>query len=178
MKIVTFAASNSSKSINKELIRYAATFLTGHDIEMIDINDFKLPIYSADLEEKHGVPDAASDFLNHIEQADALLISYAEHNGNYTAAYKNLFDWASRKKLDVYHKKPIIMLSTSPGPNGANTVLSMAKNTAHFYDGTVIASLSIPSFYDNYDQENMELKDESLKTEFVNVLNTFNNVKI
>lgn len=173
MKIVTFAASNSSKSINKMLLHYASTLLDQHDVEVLDINDFSLPIYSADLEEEHGVPEAASRFLQHIEQADALLISYAEHNGNYTAAYKNLFDWASRKNMAVYNEKPIVMLSTSPGQQGANTVLTMAKNSAHFYKGTVIASLSIPSFYETFDQTEMVIKDKELKAKLVDALSAF-----
>jgi chromate reductase len=47
-------------------------------------------------------------------------------------AYKNLFDWASRKKREVYQDKPIIMLSTSPGAGGAKSVLSAATESAHF----------------------------------------------
>ena len=82
MKILAFAATNSLKSINKNLIEYAASLLTKHDIDILDINDYEMPIYSSDLEQAHGIPVAASQFLNRIEAADALLISYAEHNGN------------------------------------------------------------------------------------------------
>gem|GEM_PF-3746323 len=32
----------------------------------------------------------AHDFLAKLESADALVISFAEHNGSYSAAYKNL----------------------------------------------------------------------------------------
>lgn len=173
MKIVTFAASNSTKSINRALLKYAASFLDSHEIEILDINDFSLPIYSADIEEKHGVPEAASRFLKRIEAADALLISYAEHNGNYTAAYKNLFDWASREKRGVYDKKPIVMLATSPGKNGANSVLTMAKNSAHYYDGRVIASLSVPSFYETFDLAKMEIKDDEWKIKLATTLAAF-----
>lgn len=162
MKILAIPASNSKKSINKALINYAASLLPQHDIEVIDINDYEMPIYSVDLEEAYGVPDAASQFYQKIEQADALIISYAEHNGNYTVAYKNLFDWTSRVNMKVYQGKPVVMLSTSPGPGGAASVLKLAVESAHFFDGHVKASLSIPSFYDNFDQEKGELSSPEL----------------
>jgi len=165
MKILAFAASNSRKSINKSLINYAATLLENHEVEIIDINDYEMPMYSSDLEEAHGIPDAASRFLKKIHDADALLISYAEHNGNYTVAYKNLFDWASRENQKVYQGKSILMLSTSPGPGGARSVLTLATESAHFFNGKVRASLSIPSFYDNFDQEKYELNNTDLVSE-------------
>lgn len=172
MKILAFAASNSRTSINKQLIAYAASLLDTDTVEIVDINDYEMPIYSSDLEKAHGIPEAASRFLNKIEAADALLISFAEHNGNYTAAYKNLFDWASRENQKVYQGKPIVMLSTSPGPGGAKSVLSLATGSAHYFNGEVKASLSVPSFYDNFDQGKGELKDPELKAQLKAVLAT------
>ena len=153
MKVLAIPASNSHKSINKQLINYATSLMPQHDVEVIDINDYEMPIYSSDLEEAYGIPEAASSFFYKIQQADALLISYAEHNGNYTVAYKNLFDWATRVNMKVYQGKPTIMLATSPGPGGAKSVLALASGSAHFFDGQVKASLSIPSFYENFDQD-------------------------
>lgn len=162
MKILAFAASNSRNSINKKLVTYATTLLDQHEVDMLDINDYAMPIYSIDLEETDGIPTQAAQFLQKIAEADALVISYAEHNGNYTAAYKNLFDWATRKDREVYKGKPVVMLSTSPGPGGAQSVLSMARDSAHFFSGRVVASLSVPSFNDNYDTATGELSNAEL----------------
>jgi len=172
MEILAIPASNSRKSINKDLINYSASLLSRHDVEVIDINDYEMPIYSSDLEESCGVPDSASRFFKKIQQSDALLISYAEHNGNYTVAYKNLFDWTSRVDMKVYQGKPIIMLSASPGPGGAKNVLSLATGSAHFFDGQVKASLSIPNFYDNFDQEKSELTNPDLISKLKTALAT------
>lgn len=172
MKILALAASNSRKSINKDLIAHATSYLDGHEVDIIDINDYEMPVYSIDLEEAHGIPPAASNFLKRIERAEALLISYAEHNGNYTVAYKNLFDWASRANRDVYQGKPIVMLSTSPGPSGASSVLALARESAHFFNGEVKASLSVPNFYDNFDQEKGVLKNTDLISELRSALAT------
>lgn len=170
MKVLAFAASNSIKSINKALVAYATTFLDKHDVDIIDINDYQMPIYSSDLEEAHGIPESATEFLNKISEADTLLISYAEHNGNYTVAYKNLFDWASRLNQKVYQGKSLILLSTSPGPGGATSVLDMAEKSAHFFDGTVLATLSIPSFYENFDLDKCELSNADLTEQLQAVL--------
>lgn len=170
MKILAFAASNSSQSINKKLVTYASSLLNQHDINILDIIDYDMPIYSSDLEEAHGIPDAAHKFLNEIAQADALIVSFAEHNGNYTVAFKNLFDWTSRINQKVYQGKPIVMLSTSPGPGGASSVLSLAHHSAHYFDGNVVASLSIPSFYDNFDVEKGQLSNLELSSKLSEAL--------
>lgn len=44
MKVLTFAATNSRKSINKQLVKYAATKLANAEIDYVEINDFDLPI--------------------------------------------------------------------------------------------------------------------------------------
>jgi NAD(P)H-dependent FMN reductase len=170
MKILAFAASNSRKSINKDLIRYAATLLPDDDVDIIDINDYEMPIYNIDLEEAHGIPEAASRFLDKIAKADALLISYAEHNGNYTVAYKNLFDWASRVDRKVYQDKPIVMLSTSPGAGGARSVLSLAVESAHYFAGRVVASLSVPEFFKNFDRDEGVLINKDLAAQLKETL--------
>ena len=54
------------------------------------------------------------------------------------------------------------MLSTSPGPGGAKSVLGLARESALYFNGNVLASLSIPSFYDNFDQEKCELTNSEL----------------
>jgi len=173
MKVLAFAASNSNKSINKTLIHYAVKQLPSNiEVETLDINDYELPIYSVDLEQAHGIPSSVDRFLAKIAEADLLLISYAEHNANYTVAYKNLFDWATRKNMEVYQNKPIIMLSTSPGEGGANNVLSMAINSAPFFGGSVLGSLSVPSYYENFDNETNELINPDLAAQLKELLHT------
>ncbi|MEP4192505.1 MAG: NAD(P)H-dependent oxidoreductase, partial [Sneathiella sp.] len=102
MKILAFGASSSKKSINKKLASHAASMVQNGDIEILDLNDFELPLFSEDKEEELGHPQLAKEFLNKISNADGLIISFAEHNGSYTAAYKNIFDWASRIDPKVY----------------------------------------------------------------------------
>ena len=167
MKVLAFAASSSTKSINKALANYAASLVTDAEFELLDINDYEMPLFSQDREEELGQPQAAKDFFAKLGEADAIIIALAEHNGTYTAAYKNLFDWTSRIDQKVFQNKPMVYLATSPGPGGAASVLAAATNSAQYFAGDVKASLSIPSFYDNFDMETQKLSnpelDEALK---------------
>ncbi|GBO85434.1 MULTISPECIES: NADPH-dependent FMN reductase [Marinobacter] len=173
MKVLTFAATNSRKSINKQLVKYAATKLANAEIDYVEINDFDLPIYNIDLEEQYGIPKCAHAFQARIEEADVILVSFAEHNGNFTVAFKNLFDWMSRIGRNVYRDKPIVMLATSPGPGGGNTVLKLAETAAPFFSGKVVGSLSIPSFFDNFDVDRGKLTNGDLVEKLETVLNAF-----
>ena len=153
MKILAFAATSSSKSINNQLVKYAASKLDGVTVETLNINDYELPLFSEDKEIELGQPALAKAFLDKIGDSDAVIISFAEHNGSYTVAYKNIFDWASRINPKVFQNKPMVMLATSPGPGGASSVLATAVTSAPFFEGNVKASLSIPAFYENFDAE-------------------------
>ncbi|RTR29760.1 NADPH-dependent FMN reductase [Shewanella atlantica] len=167
MKVIAFAATNHSKSINKQLVEYAASLLTKVEVEVLDINDYELPLYGQDREEELGHPQLAKDFLAKIGESDGIIIAFAEHNGSYTVAYKNLFDWCSRIEPKVYQNKAMVLLATSPGSMGASSVLAMAIQSAPYFNGVVKASLSIPSFFDNFDSEKLVMKhaelDEQLK---------------
>jgi len=162
MKLLAFAASSSSKSINKQLATYAASLVADATVEILDINDYEMPLFSQDKEEVLGQPEQAKDFYAKLGQADAIIIAFAEHNGSYTAAYKNLFDWTSRIDQKLFQNKPMVLLATSPGPGGANTVLTAATGSAPYFAGDVKASLSIPSFFDNFDSEKQVISNPEL----------------
>lgn len=176
MKILAFAATSSSKSINKHLVRYAADQLsTQHDeieTKILDINDYELPLFSEDREAEIGQPELAKAFLEKIATSDALIISFAEHNGSYTVAYKNLFDWASRINPKVFQNKAMLLLSTSPGPGGASSVLATATASAPYFDGDVKSSLSIPSFYENFNVEEGRLINYNINEELLSSINS------
>lgn len=174
MKITAFAASSSRNSINKALVTYASGLLHGADVQILDLNDFELPLFSVDKEKELGQPELASDFLARIGESDALIISFAEHNGSYSAAYKNLFDWCSRIEVKVFQNKPLVLLSTSPGARGGASVLAMAESSAPFFAGDVKASLSIPSFHENFDLENNVMKNDELQMQLQNAVNSLN----
>jgi len=172
MKILAFAATSSTKSINKQLVSYAASQLENVETEILDINDYELPLFSEDREAELGQPDLAKAFLDKIGNSDAVIISFAEHNGSYTAAYKNIFDWASRINPKVYQNKPMVFLATSPGPGGASNVLAAATASAPFFDGEVKASFSMPGFYDNFSSELGRINDDGINQQLLTAINS------
>lgn len=151
MNVLAFAASNNKKSINRKLVTYTANLIGHAETEILDIHDYEMPIFSDEREQELGQPEYAKQFFKKIGDADAIIISFAEHNGGYTAAYKNLFDWTSRINRKVFQNKPTILLSTSPGVNGGASVLESAAKSAPYFGANVKAKISVPSFYDNFD---------------------------
>ncbi|MGB5443978.1 MAG: NAD(P)H-dependent oxidoreductase [Psychromonas sp.] len=162
MKVLAFAATSSKNSINKQLANYAAKQIEGAQVELVDLNDYEIPLFSEDREKDLGQPVLAKAFYQKLGEADAIVISFAEHNGSYTAAYKNLFDWTSRIDQKIFQNKPVIMLATSPGPGGASSVLAAAQGSAPYFGADVKGVISVPSFYDNFDLESGQLINKEL----------------
>ncbi|MDQ8180781.1 NAD(P)H-dependent oxidoreductase [Pelagicoccus sp. SDUM812005] len=154
MKVLAFGASTSSTSINRQLANFAASLVPGAQVTQLDLRSYRLPIYSADEEKANGVPSDAKAFLAAIRSHDALVVSLAEHNGSYAAAFKNLYDWASRAEQKVWAGKPMLLLSTSPGGRGGASVLEAAKATFPRMGADLKATFSLPSFPDSFDPQN------------------------
>jgi len=178
MKIVAFAGSNSSASINKKLVSYVTTFFTEDSIEILDLNDYEMPLFSVDKLAKNGLPQLALDFAKKIDESDLLFMSLAENNGAYTTAFKNIFDWISviPNRKAFWGNKPTFIMATSPGPRGGASVLNLVKTTLPYYGAKVIDTFSLPSFYQNFNAESgivnvqfdteLKTKIEKIKTEF------------
>lgn len=154
MKTLAFAGSNSSTSINKQLVTYVSTFLEESEVEFLDLNDYEMPIYSSDREKNSGIPKSAYDFAEKIDSSDFILLSLAEHNGAYSVAFKNIFDWVSRiPGRSTLGDKPMFLMATSPGKMGGSTVLSIAEKRFPFNGGNIVATFSLAFFYENFDAQ-------------------------
>lgn len=156
MRLVAFAASNSKRSINKLLVehavvRYRAKFNASIHVEFLDLNDYEMEIYSIDRESDRGVPIHAKVFLEEIRAADALFVSFAEHNGTVSAAWKNIFDWVSRIDVRVWQDKPMLILAATPGPRGGAGVLRFVSDTATHFGGNIVAEVGISHWMDAFD---------------------------
>lgn len=82
------------------------------------------------------------------------MISFAEHNGAYSTAFINIFDWTSRIHAKTFQEKQILILAKSPGPRGGNSVLEIAKNRFPFQGAALKGSFSLQSFNENFDAKN------------------------
>lgn len=177
MKILAFAGSNSSTSINKQLVTFVSQKIENSEIEILDLNDYEMPIYSSDREKSGGLPKLAYDFAEKIDTSDFILVSLAEHNGNYSAAFKNLMDWVSRiPERKIFGEKPMFLMATSPGKRGGASVLEIASKRFPFDGAQVLDTFSLPFFYEFFEAEKgiiddekskeLQLKIEKIKTDF------------
>jgi chromate reductase len=165
-RILAFAGSNSKTSINKQLAKYAVSIVKNIDYDVADLNEYPLPIFSLEIEAE-GFPEEVLKFNKLLSNYDGFVISLAEHNGSYATVFKNIFDWVSRVDRKVFKDKPILLMATSPGGRGGMSVLETAKNTFPHLGGKVVATYSLPSFYDHFKNDeitNLEFK-ESLNIE-------------
>lgn len=169
MKILAFGASNSRKSINKIFADYVANQLISNEIHVADLNDYELPLYSIDYESDNGLPENAIRFNEKIQQSDVIIISFAEHNGSYTVAFKNLFDWLSRVELKMFTNKKLILLSTAPGPRGGVGALEHAISRFPHHGGEIVGSFTLPQFKTNFHPD-LGIVDENLKKELLSIL--------
>jgi NAD(P)H-dependent FMN reductase len=164
-KVTCFAASSSRNSINRKLVTYVASLVEDAAVEVLDLNDYELPLFSIDREAELGQPPLAQAFLDKIHASDALIISFAEHNGCYSAAYKNLYDWVSRIQAKVYQDKRMLLLATSPGGRGGQAVLELALSQIPRFGGEIRASLSVPMFMDNFDVDRAAISNGDIDAE-------------
>lgn len=173
MKIIAFGGSPSKNSINKKLATYAASLFENADVEVLDLNDFQMPLFSVDIEEEIGQHPLAQAFLDKIATADFLVVSLAENNGNYSAAFKNVFDWCTRINAKVFQAKPMLLMATSPGGRGGATVLEIAKNAFPRYGADLKATFSLPNFDDNFDIEKGQISNPELDSQLKEIIKGF-----
>ncbi len=171
-KVLAIGASNSSRSINRQFASWAAQQVADAEVTTLDLNDFSMPLFGVDLERSAGVPEEAQRFCQLIAEHDGLVISLAEHNGNYSAAFKNVMDWASRLNKRVWQDKPMLLLSTSPGRRGGATVMQVALNYFPYLGGNVVTHFSLPSFRDNFSTDT-GIVDAELAANFEQAIESF-----
>jgi NAD(P)H-dependent FMN reductase len=163
-KTLAFGASGSKNSINQIFSKYVAKQLF-NSYETLDLSQFHLPIYTVDEELEHGLPETVETIYNHIKNADVIIISLAEHNGSYTAFFKNIFDWLSRKELKFFTDKKLILTATAPGPRGGQGVLDTALERFPKHGATILGHFVLPKYRENYNEEN-GIIDQELKMNF------------
>jgi chromate reductase, NAD(P)H dehydrogenase (quinone) len=173
MKIIAFAGSPSKNSINKKLAIYAANLFKNAQVEVLDLNDYEMPLFSVDKEEGIGQHPLAKAFLEKITTADILVVSLAENNGNYSAAFKNTMDWCSRINGKIFQDKPMLLMATSPGARGGASVLEIAKNNFPRFATEIKAIFSLPSFNDNFDVEANVISNPELAIQLKEIVSNF-----
>ena len=125
-KILAFAGSMREDSFNKKLIKIAVggARKAGAEVTLIDLADYRFPLYDGDLEAREGIPKLAQEVKKMMIEHDGFMIASPEYNSSISGVLKNFIDWVSRPEkgetvnLPAYRGKVAAIMSASPSPLG------------------------------------------------------------
>jgi NAD(P)H-dependent FMN reductase len=170
--VIAFAGSNSSTSINFKLVSYTVNQLEGINCELLNMSLYPFPMFSEDYEKENGYSNSLVELCNDIKKVNGLLVSVNEHNGYPSAYFKNLVDWLSRVDKNFLANTKILLMATSPGKRGAQNSLSASEKLLTRFGGEVVATFSLPSFYEQFDDKS-GIKDVTLNAAYKEAIETF-----
>jgi NAD(P)H-dependent FMN reductase len=128
-RILAFSGSARRESLNRKLLAAVveAARAGGAEVTVLDLNEYALPLYHGDLEDRDGLPPAAVKLIELIAGHDALLIASPEYNSQMTPLLKNTIDWCTRGDEVPFKGKVAAVVSASPGMFGGIRSLTLAR---------------------------------------------------
>ena len=162
MKLLVFAGSLRTDSCNKKFAREAARLAkeAGAQAEFVDLRDYPMVPYDADIETSNGIPESTRRLGEKIKAADALVISTPEYNGSIPGILKNVVDWLSREKPVSVAGKHLLLLAASPGALGGVRSLWHTRQPFEVLGVHVFPSMQgLPNAYEAFDAQG-RLKDQ------------------
>jgi chromate reductase, NAD(P)H dehydrogenase (quinone) len=175
-RVLVFAGSLRNGSLNRKLAAAADLELqhAGLDSTLLDLREYPMPFYDADLESAGGLPEVARQLRDIVRAHDALVIASPEYNGSFPAVLKNVIDWISRphsgeKPLAVFQGKIAGLLSASPGSGGGRRGLRHLRELLQNIGVSVMLSeVSIPGAADAFhDDELFREPERSALAKFI-----------
>lgn len=138
-RILAFAGSTRTESLNKKLLKTAIEGARGAGVEVteLDLREFPMPLYDGDLEAGSGIPEQGKRLKRLFLDHQGLMIASPEYNSSIPGVLKNAIDWVSRSEpgeepLAPFIGKVAVLMSASPGMlggiRGLAAVRSMLSN--------------------------------------------------
>jgi chromate reductase, NAD(P)H dehydrogenase (quinone) len=160
-KVLAIAGSTREGSFNKKLLQEAVAMSRGMGakVTVIDLKDYPMPFYDADLERNQGMPQNAKRIRDLMIASDAVLIASPEYNASLPAVLKNTIDWASRSEdgkssREAFKGKKFAIMSASPGQGGGARSLAHLRAVIKDIGGEVLElQVSIPQAHNAFDAE-------------------------
>lgn len=170
-KILAVAGSLREHSYNKRVLQTAVegAQLAGGEVTVIDLRDYPLPIYDADIQEKEGFPENAVELQRILLEHDGLLIASPEYNASLPAALKNMIDWTSRANGEIklgqcYKGKVAAIMTASPGTFGGIRCLSHIRDILTILlVNTLPSEIAVGRAHEMFDGNNTEMTDAKMK---------------
>lgn len=170
VKVLAFAGSTREGSFNKKLVSEAADIARtmGASVTLIDLKDYPLPLYDADLEAQKGMPENAKKLRQMIKASHAIILASPEYNHSIPALLKNTIDWVSRNEQggsckEIFEGKRFALMSASPGKAGGARGLLHLKPIITYLGGVIVEpQVTLPeahAYFSNSREENPLLKE-------------------
>ncbi len=137
MKFIGICGSLRAASINLSLLKQAAASLPS-GVEMEIVQWGHVPPFNAELL-VDGLPDSVTELREKIRKADGVVIATPEYNFSIPGMLKNLLDWLSRGDDQPFAKKPVAILTASPGPVGGARVQYDLRKVLLFMNSMVLS---------------------------------------
>ena len=167
-KILAFAGSLREKSYTKRIVKVAleGARKAGAEVTYIDLKDYPMPLYNADLQDTQGFPPIAAAFQRLLLEHDGLLIASPEYNGSLPSALKNVIDWTSRangdlKIADCYKGKFAAIMTASPGSFGGIRCLKHLRDVLTIlFVNTLPTEIAVSFVASKFDGDSDEMIDD------------------
>ena len=166
-QILAFAGSARRQSYNKKLVRIAAAGAraAGGEVTLIDLADYRLPLFDQDEEAERGLPAMGRKLKDLMLSHQGFLISSPEYNSSISPLLKNTIDWASRPAsgeapLACFSGKVAVLMSASPGAlGGLRGLVHLRAILANIGTLVLPPTISIPKAMDAF-AEDGSLRDQ------------------
>jgi len=170
-KILAFAGSLREKAYNRRVLKTAirGAESAGAQVTEIDLLDYPMPIYNADIQESEGFPENAEKLQKLLLEHDGLLIASPEYNASLPAALKNAIDWTSRANGDIklgqtFKGKVAAIMTASPGAFGGIRCLSHLRDVLTILlVNTLPTEIAVGKVHEMFEGDGAEMTDEKMK---------------
>ena len=128
---ILVASSNNNQKLGLKLKELALG--QNCEVELMNLVDLRLPLYSTVEEQENGIPESALDLATKILELKAFIIVAPEYNGVMPPVLNNAMAWTSRATKDwrdAFNEK-IVALATHSGGGGAKGLQAMRIQFQH-----------------------------------------------
>lgn len=111
-KVLLISSSLGEKSINANVHNAYAEHLKNQGIRFrtLELKDFRnIPILASPQQ----IPEEIENIYRCIKKQEYLIIFFPEHNGYFSAFFKNIIDWLSLKEIHFLKDKKVMLISAS-----------------------------------------------------------------
>ncbi|TLP37869.1 NAD(P)H-dependent oxidoreductase [Arcobacter arenosus] len=128
---ILVASSGNNQKLGLKLEELAIE--QGCQVELINLVDLDLPLYSTKEEERNGVPEVAKHLAERILDLKAFIVVAPEYNGVMPPVLNNAMAWTSRATdswRDAFNEK-VVAVATHSGGGGAKGLQAMRMMFQH-----------------------------------------------